>query len=73
MADWYRDANYHGGIPSSFLPRLCGVQITTVQHGLGARGQRNAHSGALVPGDVDLSEDELRERTSGPWAWTDQL
>jgi uncharacterized protein len=60
MADWYRDANYHGGIPSSFFPRLYGVQIETVQHGLGTRGQRNAQSGMLVSGDVDLSEDELK-------------
>lgn len=59
MADWYRDANYHGGIPSSFYPRLYGVQIESVQHGLGSRGQKNAHSGVLVSGDVELDEDEL--------------
>ncbi|REK68840.1 CocE/NonD family hydrolase [Aeromicrobium endophyticum] len=62
MVDWYRDANYHGGIPSSFFPRLYGVQIETVQHGLGTRGQKNERLGVLVSGDVDLGEDELGAR-----------
>jgi predicted acyl esterase len=59
MVDWYRDANYHGGIPSSFFPRLYRVQIESVQHGLGSRGRRHPHSGVLAAGDVDLNEHEL--------------
>ncbi|WP_208024540.1 CocE/NonD family hydrolase [Amycolatopsis pithecellobii] len=59
VADWYRDANYHGGIPSSFFPRLYGVQIESVQHGVGSRGRRHPHFGVLAAGDVDLDENEL--------------
>ncbi|WZH50481.1 MAG: CocE/NonD family hydrolase [Nocardioides alkalitolerans] len=62
MVDWYRDANYHGGIPSSFFPRLFGVQIASVQHGLGTRGATNPHTGVLVSGDVDLDDAELAAR-----------
>jgi predicted acyl esterase len=64
MVDWYRDANYHGGIPSSFFPRLNGVQIESVQHGLGSRGRTNPHSGVRVSGDIDLDEAELRAHRS---------
>jgi predicted acyl esterase len=58
-ADWYRDTNRHGGIHCIFLGRWFPVQALHVQHGLGSRGDRNPHTGMLVSGDVDLSDEEL--------------
>lgn len=60
FSDWYRDLNYHGGIPTPWLGRYWyPVQATSVQHGLGSRGARNPHTGIAVSGDVDLSDEEL--------------
>ena len=58
-ADWYRDAGAQGGIPSPFLGRWFPHQVGTVQYGLGSRGARNAHTGMLVSGDEDLTDEEL--------------
>jgi uncharacterized protein len=58
-ADWYRDAGYHGGVPSPFLGRWFPRQVGTVQYGLGTRGDRHPHTGILVSGDADLTDDEL--------------
>jgi predicted acyl esterase len=58
-ADWYRDTNRHGGIHCIFLGRWFPVQALHVQHGLGSRGDRNPHTGMLVSGDVDLTDEEL--------------
>jgi predicted acyl esterase len=58
-ADWYRDMTHHGGILSSFWANWYDMQVKTVQHGLGARGPRSRVTGALVCGDVTLSDAEL--------------
>jgi uncharacterized protein len=63
-ADWYRDANNHGGIPSPFVGRWYPVQVEAVQHGLGARGPRNEQTGMLIAGDEELPDSEL-ERNRG--------
>ena len=58
-ADWYRDMTHHGGIVSTFWANWYDMQVKTVQYGLGERGPRSQVTGALVCGDVTLSEDEL--------------
>jgi uncharacterized protein len=58
-ADWYRDAGYHGGVPSPFLGRWFPHQVGTVQHGLGTRGGHNAHLDLLITGDEDLPDEDL--------------
>lgn len=63
-ADWYRDANYHGGVPSPFIGRWYDVQVAAVQHGLGTRGKRNERTGVWISGDVTLDEKELEARRS---------
>lgn len=57
--DYYREAIYHGGIHCIFQGHWFPVQATHVQYGLATRGQRNPHTGVLVSGDVDLSDEEL--------------
>jgi predicted acyl esterase len=59
-SDWYRDTNYHGGIPCSFLGKWFNAQATIVQHGLGSRGPKNPYTGIQIAGDIDLTKDELR-------------
>ena len=58
-AEWYRDMNYHGGIPSTFWPWLALTQILRVQYGVGTRGPINMHTGELICGEETLSEEEL--------------
>jgi predicted acyl esterase len=58
-ADWYRDANYQGGIHSPFLSRWYPAQVEAVQHGLGKRGMRNEDTGVWISGDEELSDAEL--------------
>ncbi len=60
FSDYYRDCNYHGGIPCSFLPNWYDMQVITVQHGYGERGHRSRLTGELACGPETLSEDELR-------------
>ncbi len=59
FSDYYRDCNYHGGTPCSFLPNWYDVQVVTVQHGYGERGHRSRLTGELVCGPETLREDEL--------------
>lgn len=58
-ADWYRDMTHHGGILSTFWDHWYDMQVKTVQYGLGERGPRSRATGALVCGDVTLSDGEL--------------
>jgi predicted acyl esterase len=60
-SDWYRDTNYHGGIPCDFLGNWFPVQATIVQYGLGSRGPRNPFDGIQVAGDVDLPDEVLEK------------
>jgi predicted acyl esterase len=61
-SDWYREASHHGGIPCTFLGNWFDVQVKTVQHGLGSRGQVNPHSGVRISGDLDLTDEQLKAR-----------
>jgi len=63
-ADWYRDMTHHGGILSSFWANWYDMQVKTVQYGLGERGPRSRVTGALVCGDVTLSDAELAKNRS---------
>lgn len=58
-ADYYRDVNFHGGIPSPFIGRWYPVQVEAVQHGLGTRAVRNERNGRLIAGDEELAPEEL--------------
>jgi predicted acyl esterase len=59
FADHYRDLGRHGGILSTFGENWYPAQVETVQHGLGARGQRSRVTGELVAGDETLSAEQL--------------
>ena len=58
-ADWYRDMTHHGGILSTFFANWYGMQVKTVQYGLGERGARSRVTGELVCGDETLSDAAL--------------
>jgi len=58
-ADWYRDMTHHGGILSTFWDNWYDMQVKTVQYGLGERGPKSSATGALVCGDVTLTDAEL--------------
>ncbi|GAA4197325.1 CocE/NonD family hydrolase [Streptosporangium oxazolinicum] len=57
-ADWYRDSTYHGGIRTTFWDHWYGMQVSSVQYGLGDAGPRNPNTGVNVCGDENLSEEE---------------
>lgn len=57
--DWYREAAYHGGIPSVFLGKWFADQVEGVQYGTGTTSHRNEVSGLHVGGDETLP-DEVR-------------
>jgi hypothetical protein len=58
-ADFYRDAGYHGGILCTFMANWYDMQVTSVQHGLGARGHRSSYNGEWVSGPLELTAEEL--------------
>ena len=58
-ADWYRDMTHHGGILSTFWDNWYDMQVKTVQYGLGERGPKSPATGALVCGDITMSDTEL--------------
>ncbi|MEK9662343.1 MAG: CocE/NonD family hydrolase, partial [Alphaproteobacteria bacterium] len=58
-ADFYRDMAYHGGILTPWLGTWYGVQVKSVQHGVGTRGARSRVTGEPVAGPETLSEEEL--------------
>lgn len=60
FSDYYRDCNYHGGVPCSFLQNWYDMQVITVQHGYGERGHKSRLTGELACGPITLSEAELR-------------
>jgi predicted acyl esterase len=65
--DRYREAAYHGGIRSTFLKNLQGMQILTVQHGRGVNGPRSRVTGELVAGPETLSDEELARNRVLAW------
>jgi hypothetical protein len=58
-ADFYRDASHHGGILCTFFQNWYDMQVTTVQHGLGTRGNRSRLNGDWTTGPETLSAEEL--------------
>jgi predicted acyl esterase len=65
-SDWYRDACYHGGIHCRFIEEWFPVQAESVQHGIGSRGPRNSFNGALVAGELELTDEELAANRGNP-------
>jgi uncharacterized protein len=66
-SDYYRELCRHGGILSDFLHSWHPRQVANVQHGVGARGAKNAVTGELVAGPDTLPETELaKRRTDAP-------
>ncbi|TCP42616.1 hypothetical protein EV191_12315 [Tamaricihabitans halophyticus] len=59
VADLYRDACYHGGIPSRFAELWYPGEVLPVQYGQGERSFHNPHTGQSAAGPVTLPEDEL--------------
>lgn len=64
FADFYRDMNYHGGIGSDMKQVWYTRTTTTVQHGLGMRGERSEITSELVAGPETLSDEELTANRS---------
>jgi predicted acyl esterase len=60
-ADAYRDALYHGGIYCDFKSKWLGVQVRSVQFGMGERGRRNPNTGEPVAGPLTWSDEELAQ------------
>ncbi|MEK9707626.1 MAG: CocE/NonD family hydrolase, partial [Alphaproteobacteria bacterium] len=58
-ADFYRDMAYHGGILTPWLGTWYGVQVESVQHGLGKNGPVSRANGELVSGPDTLPAKEL--------------
>lgn len=65
-ADYYRDWHRHGGILCTFTGAWFKAQVETVQHGVGARGPVNPHTGELVAGPETLPEHELAQNRVDP-------
>jgi len=59
FADFYRDMNYHGGIPSDMKEVWYQRTTTTVQHGLGTRGPKSEITGEPVTGPETLTDEQL--------------
>jgi hypothetical protein len=58
-ADFYRDVSHHGGILCTFLQNWYDMQVKTVQHGVGTRGNRSRMNGDWVAGPETLTAEEL--------------
>lgn len=58
-ADLYRDGVRHGGILTSFWIRWYPAQVSSVQHGLGARGRINHNTGESIAGPETLTPEEM--------------
>ncbi len=66
-SDAYRDGNRHGGIVCVFRKNWQEMQVKTVQHGVGERGEKNHITGELVCGPETLSEAELTANRENMW------
>ena len=59
FADFYRELSHNGGIYSTFAQNWYDMQVRTVQHGLGVKGQRSRMDGDWVIDPETLSAEEL--------------
>ena len=58
-ADFYRDMNYHGGIPCTFAKHWYDMQVKSVQYGLGEKGPKSDMNGDLVCGPETFTPEQL--------------
>lgn len=66
-SDRYRDAARHGGILCTFSRNWAEMQVKTVQHGRGERGQRSRVTGELVGGLRTLDDATLEANRYNFW------
>ncbi len=66
-ADRYRDSTHHGGIVCTFQKHWQGMQVKTVQHGVGERGKKSRVTGELVCGPETLTDEELARNAMPLW------
>src|SRR5262249_22549433 len=66
-ADRYRDSTHHGGIVCTFQKHWQGMQVKTVQHGVGERGKKSRVTGELVCGPETLAQEELARNAAPLW------
>ncbi|MEI7532164.1 MAG: CocE/NonD family hydrolase [Betaproteobacteria bacterium] len=59
FVDFYRELSHNGGIYSTFAQNWYDMQVRTVQHGLGTKGQRSRMNGDWTTGPLTLCEEEL--------------
>jgi predicted acyl esterase len=60
-SDYYRELTRHGGILCDFLRDWSRRQVTSVQHGVGARGPNSRVTGEPVAGPDTLADAELAQ------------
>ncbi|GII29351.1 CocE/NonD family hydrolase [Planotetraspora mira] len=58
-SDYYREFTHHGGLLNIFSSVWYPAQVTSVQHGVGARGPVNPNTGEPVAGPETLPDEEL--------------
>ncbi|VFA97198.1 CocE/NonD family hydrolase [Nocardia cyriacigeorgica] len=66
MADYYRDAAYHGGIPCAFAEMWFAAEVQPMQYGMGTRSVRHPVTGEHAAGPVTLSDPALAGNRSEP-------
>jgi predicted acyl esterase len=59
FADFYRELTHNGGIYNTFAQNWYDMQVKTVQHGLGSRGQRSRMNGEWIAGPETLSDEQM--------------
>ena len=66
-SDYYREFTHHGGILNTFVSVWYPVQVSSVQHGGGGRGDTNPNTGEPIVGAARLTEAQLEaNRTDAP-------
>lgn len=65
-SDAYREFTRHGGILNTFVSAWYPVQVASVQHGSGGRGEVNPNTGEPIAGAEVLPEEELAAHRSDP-------
>jgi predicted acyl esterase len=62
FSDWYRGPCRAGGILSTAPTKWYGMQVLSVQNGLGTRGLVNPNNGVSVSGPEEFDDEQLRAR-----------
>ncbi len=66
-SDRYRDSMRHGGILCTFNKGWSGMQVLSVQHGLGQNGPRSRATGEWVTGPETLDQETLAANRRDLW------